>query len=404
MTPNPAPSLPDVPSPKPRPTRSERLAAKLAKWERRDATVGTQEARVLPGRRVLPKPEDGPLIDEWVALHELERQDAEDLLFDQRPGQFGYWNAASQRLARMTLYRLSIGCPTPLVRLGLAGQPEGGPIKQSLLRAEFLEYAKDFERRTTARLEVYKEYLDQQTVKGPTAYRTLTWRRIVVYGRKYFDWLEHKGLRPAGSNPFQGIRMFPVLTFTKGRIVTVQKWFYQLLKLPMSKRDAAMIFLMANGLRCQEVATLKYSNIHPENQSVRIIGKGGRVRVIYLYQRTWQRLVTWTEARRHFATAIVFPSTVVNQHGLSHKTIFRTVKRYARIAFPTAAPRDIAARKQMRPHMLRHFFASEWVRRGGSPVALKAMLGHSSVNMTNHYITVDEEWIRDELRKTEVKL
>ena len=51
------------------------------------------------------------------------------------------------------------------------------------------------------------------------------------------------------------------------------------------------------------------------------------------------------------------------------------------------------------PHMMLHTFACRWLERGGSLAALQAILGHSSVVMTQRYARLSEEMVRLEAER-----
>ena len=50
-------------------------------------------------------------------------------------------------------------------------------------------------------------------------------------------------------------------------------------------------------------------------------------------------------------------------------------------------------------HRLRHTFATRWLERGGSIVALQSVLGHSDLMLTQRYARATKEFIRSEARK-----
>ncbi|HBO1386955.1 TPA: tyrosine-type recombinase/integrase, partial [Pseudomonas aeruginosa] len=49
-------------------------------------------------------------------------------------------------------------------------------------------------------------------------------------------------------------------------------------------------------------------------------------------------------------------------------------------------------------HVLRHTFASHFMMNGGNILALKEILGHSSLNMTMRYAHLSPEYLRDAIR------
>lgn len=55
---------------------------------------------------------------------------------------------------------------------------------------------------------------------------------------------------------------------------------------------------------------------------------------------------------------------------------------------------------KVRPYDLRHSFAIQFVKCGGSAFALKRMLGHSSMNMSEHYVNLADSDMKEQLEKS----
>ena len=77
--------------------------------------------------------------------------------------------------------------------------------------------------------------------------------------------------------------------------------------------------------------------------------------------------------------------------------VFRT--RSIRTAFENAV--DAAAIQDFRLHDCRHSFASWFMMRGGSLLALKSILGHADLTMTQRYAHLAADHLRSEMAKTE---
>ena len=52
--------------------------------------------------------------------------------------------------------------------------------------------------------------------------------------------------------------------------------------------------------------------------------------------------------------------------------------------------------EQTNIHGLRHSFARSWVKNGGSAFALQRILGHSNISMTNKYVKLYAEDIKED--------
>lgn len=57
--------------------------------------------------------------------------------------------------------------------------------------------------------------------------------------------------------------------------------------------------------------------------------------------------------------------------------------------------------KKTTPHVLRHTFAVNWIRNGGSLPSLKRILGHTSLQTTGIYLTMTSTDLKDEMKKVQ---
>lgn len=132
------------------------------------------------------------------------------------------------------------------------------------------------------------------------------------------------------------------------------------------------------GMRQEEIASLRRDQIR--GGSVQLIRtKTGRARAVPLDDRA---LSTIAGAPIYLGSPYVF----WHDAGLRYSNV--------RVGFGTARRR--AGVRQFRFHDLRHWFAVDYLRRGGSIYTLQQILGHSSIVMTERYLdhlTPDEQVI-----------
>jgi site-specific recombinase XerD len=148
---------------------------------------------------------------------------------------------------------------------------------------------------------------------------------------------------------------------------------------------AILLFLYNTGARASEVATLTVGDLdlpHTHPASVRLLGKGSKVRRCPLWASTATALKTLIADRP--ATAPVF----VNRRGqpLTRFGVHDLVVRHAH----QAAGRLPSLRcKRISPHTIRHTTATHLVRAGVDINTIRAWLGHVSIDTTNIYVEID---------------
>lgn len=141
--------------------------------------------------------------------------------------------------------------------------------------------------------------------------------------------------------------------------------------------------LLDTGLRVSEFAALTKDNVQWQERRLVIYGKGGPYG-----KRTKRRVIPMTERVRRL---IEYHFAEHNEIGMSGRTIQRIVKRVANRA-------GIA--KPVTPHVLRHTFAVNCIKKGVSTRALQTLLGHDRLTTTELYLNLSpEDAIREFLAK-----
>lgn len=143
-----------------------------------------------------------------------------------------------------------------------------------------------------------------------------------------------------------------------------------------SERDRLMVLILAfTGIRRAELRSLQPADIDgPTERLIVRRGKGGKQRIVFVPKRVAEEVRLF--AARHTA-AFVFPGR--NGGAMSLRNINYILNRVGRRAgVPTPNPRYVG----IGPHLLRHSFARNWKRSGGSIESLQKMLGHASAKTT----------------------
>jgi site-specific recombinase XerD len=148
-------------------------------------------------------------------------------------------------------------------------------------------------------------------------------------------------------------------------------------------RDAAILELFySSGLRLAELAALEVNDIDPYNESVRVLGKGSKERIVPVGQPALEAIQHYRQ-RAKVQSGPLFLSKL--RQRLGPTSIWSLVKKYLRLAqIPVPAS----------PHKLRHSFATHLLDAGADLRSVQSMLGHASLSTTQIYTHVTTERLR----------
>lgn len=154
-------------------------------------------------------------------------------------------------------------------------------------------------------------------------------------------------------------------------------------------RDRALLELLyACGLRVTEAATLRLEQVDLETGCVRVLGKGGKERVVPLGRPAGAALRDYLETERERLVRgrrSPFVFVRAGGHALSRQAIWKIVKRRAAAA---------GVRLPTSPHTLRHSFATHLLAGGADLRVVQTLLGHSDVATTQVYTHVADDRLR----------
>jgi len=172
---------------------------------------------------------------------------------------------------------------------------------------------------------------------------------------------------------------FPIL-LSKQQVLTMINNEYNL------KYKLWIILGYGSGLRINEVATLKVSDILSKEHKIRVIGKGNKERYAPRPDCTLKLLrIYWLKNKDKITDDYLFPSgyqKVKNKH-INVQTIKHA---FQRIKDNNNLDNSITF------HTLRHSFATEYIKSGGDIWELRTLLGHSSINSTMVYLHMAEDF------------
>jgi integrase/recombinase XerC len=172
---------------------------------------------------------------------------------------------------------------------------------------------------------------------------------------------------------------------------------------PLGRRDRAILEMFyASGLRLSELVAIDLENLDLGNRMVRVMGKGGKERILPFNQSALTALKAWMKDR----AAIVAPERpkakgkrqkpsdplFINYRGtrLTGRSVDRLLRRYVA---------QCSTRMGISPHALRHSFATHLLQRGADLRAIQELLGHSRLSTTQRYTHVNAAQLIDVYRK-----
>lgn len=140
------------------------------------------------------------------------------------------------------------------------------------------------------------------------------------------------------------------------------------------RRDLAiMLLLFSTGLRAAEIVSLQANDIDWDKGLITIKrGKGGKFRVVPLGSKVERALDRYLDGRD---TGALFLTR--DGQPITYVTLRQMLRRYSEKT-------NIHAN----PHKWRHSSAIQYLRSGGRIENLRAMLGHSSLQITLHYARI----------------
>jgi len=150
---------------------------------------------------------------------------------------------------------------------------------------------------------------------------------------------------------------------------------------PLGLRDRAILeSFYAIGLRESELINLKDKDIIPAENSVRVLGKGKKERIVPITDNALKWIAKYNQSARPKLAGKKSRDLIFLNYqgtGLSRMAIWKMVKKYSQLAGIT---------KDVHPHTLRHSYATHLYDGGADLLAIKDLLGHEDISTTQIYM------------------
>jgi site-specific recombinase XerD len=160
------------------------------------------------------------------------------------------------------------------------------------------------------------------------------------------------------------------------------------------RRDEAIVrFLLDTGVRVSELCGLKLQDVELIEGQAYVLGKGNKRRVVCFGRKTARALRAYLREEERTPDQHLFLSERGQNAGepFLRGGILQLIERLGKKAGIQGV--------RCSPHTFRHTFAIEFLRNGGNLFTLKQILGHTSLQVTNRYVSLAQADIQSQHRQ-----
>ncbi|HVG41183.1 MAG TPA: tyrosine-type recombinase/integrase [Chitinophagaceae bacterium] len=139
-----------------------------------------------------------------------------------------------------------------------------------------------------------------------------------------------------------------------------------------------LLLFYQTGIRLSEAIGLKESGINFSNNTIKVLGKGSKERIIPLNPELQKEIKNYLERKKADLPGLATDVVLVTKKGaaLAPRGVYNAVKYYLN---------QVTTIEKRSPHVLRHTFATHLTNNGADLNAVKELLGHSSLAATQVY-------------------
>lgn len=231
------------------------------------------------------------------------------------------------------------------------------------------------------------DYLAERIQAGA---RPRSTARLVSSMRRFYQYLVREGLAQADpSSRIDAPRLGRPLPKSLTEVEVEALLAAPDASATLGLRDRAMLELLyATGLRVSELVDLALARVNPRQGVVRVLGKGGKERLVPMGEEALASLEVWLrDGRPALLQGRQAEAVFVTARGeaMTRQAFWHLIRRYARQA---------GIVRPLSPHTLRHAFATHLLDHGADLRALQMLLGHSDLSTTQIYTHVARERLK----------
>lgn len=204
-------------------------------------------------------------------------------------------------------------------------------------------------------------------ISSMRTYKPKTLHRIISTLSSFYRFLYSQGV--ISSNPMPAVER-PKIKDQELRYLKHSQ-VIRLIDSIEDGRDRLIVrTIYATGVRVSELCGMNIEDIDFEDETIRVRGKGGKIRIVFVDRETLDEMDEFIGKR------IEGPLFLGQQgHHISPRAVQHIFKKYA--------PDGIT------PHKIRHSYASELYRRSKNLRVVQENLGHTSIKTTEIYLHTD---------------
>lgn len=235
--------------------------------------------------------------------------------------------------------------------------------------------------------DIIREYLK---VLGNSNYKSSSINRILSSLKNYYDYLEYKHL--IEYNPLKDLNR-PRKEKRLPNFINNND-YEEIIKKSLERTDfigrrntLLLELLYSSGIRISEAINIKIKDINISDKSIRILGKGRKMRIVYFGEYAKEYLEEYLKVRNSSLEYLFLNknNTLLTRRGAEY-IISNLVK-------------TSLLKKKVTPHTFRHSYATEMLNNGADIRSVQELLGHSSLSTTGIYTHVTNEVVRREYLK-----
>lgn len=160
---------------------------------------------------------------------------------------------------------------------------------------------------------------------------------------------------------------------------------------PEGQRNKAILeTLYSCGLRVSELINLRLTDLHFDEDFIKVLGKGSKERLVPIGGKAVKEIRLYMPDRNSLPKIDKSSENILflNRRGkkLTREMIFTIVKNSAI---------DAGIKKAVSPHTFRHSFATHLVEGGADIRIVQEMLGHESILTTEIYTHLDKQYLKE---------
>lgn len=235
----------------------------------------------------------------------------------------------------------------------------------------------------------YLKYLDEKKYKNSSI------NRILSSLNDYYNYLTKCNVTKYNyfediNRPRKEKRLPNFINYSEymSLLATVEKEENEFLK---ARNLLLLEILFDTGLRVSEAVNIEINNINKKEQSIKVLGKGNKERIVYYGDYAKNYLEDYLNLRRNI-------NIVDKDYLFLNKNYTRLTRRGVEYLISDISKKALL-RQKISPHTLRHSFATEMLNNGCDIRSVQELLGHKSLSTTGIYTHVTNEVVRQEYLK-----